>query len=149
MIVVEDLLRLCVLGVSVVKPDIIKDVAVCNDYVPEPVVIIIDHPNAETATVESHIAQLCGISRVVKGTIFEIVVKPRVFEVQVSHKYVQPTIVCGVPGVSTHACFGTAVLAGGNPSHIGPFAEGSVTVVVKQKVGHRIVGDKDVLPAVF
>src|SRR5260370_35973871 len=61
---------------------------------------------------------------------------------------VQSPLSRGVGGVRSHAGFELSIGADGDSGQISRFAKSPIAIVVKEEVGHVVVGDENVLPAV-
>src|SRR5579859_2804503 len=96
----------------------------------------------------------CGVSepglerRVLKRSIVKIAIKARLLEIEVSDNKVLPSRARGIRRVRPHARLGAALAAHGNSGKVAYLAKCPVSIIVEKKVGHGIVGNKNVLPTV-
>src|SRR5579859_6300997 len=96
----------------------------------------------------------CGVSepglerRILKRSIVKIAIKARLLEIEVSDNKVLPSRARGIRGVRPHARLGAALAAHGNSGKVAHLAKRPVTIIVEKKVGHGVVGNKNVLPTV-
>src|SRR5579859_1103170 len=96
----------------------------------------------------------CGVSepglerRVLKRSIVKIAIKARLLEIEVSDNKVLPSRTRGIRRVRPHARLGAAVAAHGDSGKVANLAKRPVTIIVEKKVGHGVVGNKNVLPTI-
>src|SRR5579884_1035208 len=147
--IAEHQFRFSVADVLMIKLNVVENVAVHHDNVARAVVIIIHEACAEAAVMPGGITELGGESRVFKAAVAQIAIKPRLLKIEMRHHNIQPAVAGGICRVGSHARFRGAVGADSDPGEITDLLKRSVMLVMEKEVGHGVIGDEDVLPAVL
>ena len=128
--------------------DVIQHVSIRHEQIARAVVVIIEEPRSEATHVECGIRKLGAESPIIEGPISHVLIEARQLHIEMGDDQVHAAAARCVRSISSHSCLELTVTADRHSCEIGNFSESSVAIVVKQRIGHVIVGDKNVLPAV-
>src|SRR5438093_522896 len=148
-VVFEYELGLRIRGAGVIEADIVEDVTVGNNDIPAPIVIVVDESRSKAAVVPGGVTQLCGKRRIFERSVSQIAIETRVLVVEMGHENVHPSSSPGVGRVGSHSRFAPSGFANSHARSESNLPKGPVALVLKQKVGHGIIRDENVLPPVL
>src|SRR5215467_223490 len=127
---------------------LVVGVAVCDEEIDVPVVVVIEEFDAPTAHEPRKAANSHGARHVVERIVMTIAVDGIHFLIDVGNKEILPAILVKVCGVNAHAGPRAPLLAVSYARCEPDFLKLSVTTIHKKKVWLRVVGHKKVYPPI-